>query len=50
MADYVAESGRGLHLVESFSETWGWHPIGSAGKVVWALFRLPESTPESDRS
>jgi anti-sigma regulatory factor (Ser/Thr protein kinase) len=49
MADFVAESGRGLHLVESFSETWGWHPIGGAGKVVWALFRLPEKTPESDR-
>jgi anti-sigma regulatory factor (Ser/Thr protein kinase) len=43
--DWVAESGRGLHLVESFSETWGWHPLGRSGKgkVVWALFRLPET-------
>ncbi|MFJ4847714.1 MULTISPECIES: ATP-binding protein [unclassified Streptomyces] len=40
--DFVAESGRGLHLVESFSETWGWHPLSGAGKVVWALFALPE--------
>jgi anti-sigma regulatory factor (Ser/Thr protein kinase) len=40
--DWVAESGRGLHLVECFSETWGWHPLGDDGKVVWALFRLPE--------
>src|SRR3954447_15204661 len=39
--DFVAESGRGLHLVESFSETWGWHPLSGAGKVVWALFTLP---------
>ncbi|MFF3251418.1 ATP-binding protein [Actinacidiphila glaucinigra] len=39
--DFVAESGRGLHLVESFSETWGWHPLTTAGKVVWALFRMP---------
>ncbi|MEZ0094792.1 ATP-binding protein [Streptacidiphilus sp. EB129] len=39
-ADWVAESGRGLHLVDSFSQSWGWHPV-SAGKVVWALFELP---------
>jgi anti-sigma regulatory factor (Ser/Thr protein kinase) len=36
--DFVAETGRGLHLVDSFSENWGWHPLGGAGKVVWALF------------
>ncbi|NYE41531.1 anti-sigma regulatory factor (Ser/Thr protein kinase) [Streptomyces fulvorobeus] len=47
-----AESGRGLFLVESFSDSWGWHaspaPAGETlpagvlrGKVVWALFRLP---------
>ncbi|WP_435172581.1 ATP-binding protein [Actinacidiphila sp. bgisy145] len=41
--DYVAETGRGLHLVESFSESWGWHPLGGAGKVVWALFLVPGS-------
>ncbi|WP_037840716.1 ATP-binding protein [Streptomyces sp. NRRL WC-3549] len=46
-----AESGRGLFLVESFSDSWGWHPSpapagdapgASRGKVVWALFRLPD--------
>ncbi len=47
-----AESGRGLFLVESFSDSWGWHPspapVGHAlggsprGKVVWALFRLAD--------
>jgi anti-sigma regulatory factor (Ser/Thr protein kinase) len=36
--DFVAETGRGLHLVDSFSENWGWHPLDGAGKVVWALF------------
>ncbi|MFI1014158.1 ATP-binding protein [Streptomyces sp. NPDC020965] len=38
----TAESGRGLFLVDSFSDTWGWHPLAGAlhGKVVWALFRL----------
>ncbi|MFD9499819.1 ATP-binding protein [Streptomyces sp. NPDC060035] len=51
-----AESGRGLFLVESFSDCWGWHPApvlageqqaGGArhGKVVWALFRLSDRTP-----
>ncbi|GHB00334.1 MULTISPECIES: ATP-binding protein [Streptomyces] len=50
-----AESGRGLFLVESFSDSWGWHPspalaadthAGRAGrgKVVWALFRLSDTT------
>jgi anti-sigma regulatory factor (Ser/Thr protein kinase) len=49
-----AESGRGLFLVESFSDSWGWHPspvLGAEipntaavprGKVVWALFRLSD--------
>lgn len=40
--DFSAESGRGLLLVESFADGWGWHPVeGEAGgKLVWALFRL----------
>lgn len=37
------ESGRGLHLVESFTDGWGWQPlVGTArGKIVWAVFLLP---------
>lgn len=52
-----AESGRGLFLVESFSDCWGWHPSPvpadtargavQRGKVVWALFRLPEQSPSA---
>ncbi|AJP02597.1 regulator [Streptomyces cyaneogriseus subsp. noncyanogenus] len=40
--DFSAESGRGLFLVGSFSDGWGWHPLAGPleGKVVWALFRL----------
>ncbi|MFD5555480.1 ATP-binding protein [Streptomyces sp. NPDC127068] len=40
--EFAAESGRGLFLVDSFSDSWGWHPLTAApgGKVVWALFRL----------
>ncbi len=43
--DFSAESGRGLFLVDSFSDSWGWHPLAGTlgGKVVWALFRLPQS-------
>ncbi|MFE6690708.1 ATP-binding protein [Streptomyces sp. NPDC057743] len=42
-ADSADESGRGLYLVDSFSDSWGWHrlPGGRPGKIVWALFRLP---------
>jgi anti-sigma regulatory factor (Ser/Thr protein kinase) len=41
--DFSAESGRGLLLVDSFADGWGWHPMAGTlgGKVVWALFRLP---------
>lgn len=41
--DFSAESGRGLFLVDSFADSWGWHPLGGAlnGKVVWALFQVP---------
>jgi anti-sigma regulatory factor (Ser/Thr protein kinase) len=40
--DFAAESGRGLFLVGSFSDSWGWYPLAGAldGKVVWSLFRL----------
>ncbi|MBT2506871.1 ATP-binding protein [Streptomyces sp. ISL-98] len=43
--DLSAESGRGLFLVDSFSDSWGWHPLAGtlSGKVVWALFRLRAS-------
>jgi hypothetical protein len=34
-----AESGRGLQVVESCSEAWGWQPVDGVGKVVWALLR-----------
>ncbi|WP_424213063.1 ATP-binding protein [Streptomyces sp. BI20] len=40
----AAESGRGLFLVDAYSETWGWHRLAGSmrGKVVWALFLLTE--------
>ncbi|UQX01725.1 ATP-binding protein [Streptomyces sp. RerS4] len=38
------ESGRGLFLVDAYSDNWGWHPLAGrlTGKVVWALFMLAE--------
>lgn len=38
--DYIAESGRGLHIVESFSTRWGWTRLGPSEKIVWAVFQL----------
>ena len=36
--DYLAESGRGLHVIASLSDRWGWTTPSSDGKVVWATF------------
>lgn len=41
--DDNAESGRGLHIVESLSNEWGWTVPGPAGKAVWASFSSADS-------
>lgn len=33
----TAEGGRGLHVIHSLSDHWGWTPLGGQGKAVWAL-------------
>lgn len=43
--DHVAETGRGLHLVDCFSETWGWQLLDGPGKIVWAAFAVPGDSP-----
>lgn len=40
--DYISEHGRGLCLVEACSRRWGWGRRDAGGKVVWALFCLPQ--------
>jgi anti-sigma regulatory factor (Ser/Thr protein kinase) len=35
---HFAESGRGLHVVEAISHTWGWARLATGGKAVWAAF------------
>ncbi|GAB3972827.1 ATP-binding protein [Streptomyces sparsus] len=37
-ADELAESGRGLHIVDCLSDDWGWTAPGPCGKAVWARF------------
>jgi anti-sigma regulatory factor (Ser/Thr protein kinase) len=39
-ADYVAESGRGLHIIEAISRAWGWTPLPGGGKAVWAALAI----------
>ncbi|MEU9125228.1 ATP-binding protein [Streptomyces sp. NPDC048506] len=39
--DPLAESGRGLHIVDRLSEDWGWTPPDGSGKTVWATVSLP---------
>ncbi len=34
--DHLAETGRGLHVIDALSEAWGWTPPDHGGKVVWA--------------
>jgi anti-sigma regulatory factor (Ser/Thr protein kinase) len=37
------ESGRGLFLVHTLSEKWGWYPTSNpAGKVTWCVLARPE--------
>ncbi|MDK1476121.1 ATP-binding protein [Streptomyces sp. 549] len=37
-AGELAESGRGLHIVDCLSDDWGWTDPGPFGKAVWARF------------
>jgi anti-sigma regulatory factor (Ser/Thr protein kinase) len=35
------ESGRGLEIIESLAEDWGWETVpGWAGKKVWAILKV----------
>ena len=36
--DFLAEGGRGLHIVEALSMVWGSYAV-PGGKVVWAKLR-----------
>jgi anti-sigma regulatory factor (Ser/Thr protein kinase) len=39
--DPFAEEGRGLHVVDALSDTWGWTRLGGCRKAVWAILPVP---------
>jgi len=43
--DYLAESGRGLHVINALSDTWGYTTPTDTGKAVWALFAVRFTEP-----
>ncbi|MFI6513683.1 ATP-binding protein [Streptosporangium sp. NPDC050855] len=36
--DFISENGRGLYIVETYSQSWGWDHLNRGGKAVWAFF------------
>jgi anti-sigma regulatory factor (Ser/Thr protein kinase) len=49
-ASHLAESGRGLHVVEEFSDRWGYAASERRGKVVWAAFDAVTSPAGSENA
>lgn len=47
--DDFAESGRGLRIVESLSDAWGWSTPGPFGKAVWTRFTALPKEPAGTR-
>jgi anti-sigma regulatory factor (Ser/Thr protein kinase) len=43
--DLLDEAGRGLHVVEALSATWGWTRLGGCRKAVWAAVGVPGAEP-----
>jgi hypothetical protein len=42
--DCTSENGRGLQVVAGVSRMWGWTPLRSTGKAVWAGFAVEEAS------
>jgi hypothetical protein len=42
---YLAETGRGLHVISALADTWGYTTPSGTGKVVWAMFFDQARTP-----
>lgn len=38
--DLTTATGRGLHVVEALSTRWGWAPLATGGKAVWAALPI----------
>lgn len=41
--DFTAVTGRGLHVIEALSTRWGWAPLATGGKAVWAALPISRS-------
>jgi hypothetical protein len=41
----LAESGRGLHVIDALSDKWGYTTASDLGKVVWAMFSTEPGPP-----
>jgi anti-sigma regulatory factor (Ser/Thr protein kinase) len=39
--DPFGEAGRGLHVVQALSASWGWARLDDSRKAVWAAMRVP---------
>jgi anti-sigma regulatory factor (Ser/Thr protein kinase) len=39
--DPFGEAGRGLHVVQALSASWGWTRLGASRKAVWAALGVP---------
>jgi len=46
---YLAETGRGLHLISALADTWGYTTPSDTGKVVWAMFSAKPAPPRYAR-
>ncbi|MFD5320267.1 ATP-binding protein [Streptomyces sp. NPDC127098] len=46
--DFLQESGRGLHVLESLARSWGWTTPDRHGKAVWALLTSPERCADAE--
>lgn len=44
--DFAAETGRGLYVVEALSSRWGWTPLHTGHKAVWATLTLSPGDEE----
>jgi anti-sigma regulatory factor (Ser/Thr protein kinase) len=44
----LAETGRGLHVIEALSDAWGYTTPSDLGKVVWALFSIEPGLAAAD--
>jgi anti-sigma regulatory factor (Ser/Thr protein kinase) len=49
--DQLLESGRGMMIIESLADDFGWSRLPSGtGKVMWFALAIPPSVPRQDQA